>query len=105
MSEKIRVATEFDEICSAFEDNSFENRYYLDLKTGEIIFISDLTMDNEEIEEKLDAEFGKRYIAIPKIDPSEGYEDMEDFIETVQDENLKEKLYIAIDGKGGLQTV
>jgi hypothetical protein len=106
VSERIRVATDFDEICWAFEDASLENRHYLDLETGEIIFISELTMDNEEIEEieeKLDEEFGKRYIAIPKIDPSEGYEDMEDFIETVRDENLKEKLYIAIDGRGAFR--
>ncbi|MBS7251549.1 MAG: hypothetical protein KIH08_13315 [Candidatus Freyarchaeota archaeon] len=101
----MRVATDFDEICWAFEDVSFDTRYYLDLKTGEIIFVSDF-MDREEIEEireKLDAEFGERYILIPKMDPSEGYRDMEDFIETVQDENLKEKLYIAIDGRGAFR--
>ncbi|MEX2752833.1 MAG: UPF0158 family protein [Candidatus Freyarchaeota archaeon] len=105
MSGKIRVATDLGEICLAFEDASLENRYYLDLKTGDIIFVSDF-MDSaeiEEIEEKLDAELGKRYIAIPKIEPSEGYEDMEDFIETVQDESLKEKLYIAIDGRGAFR--
>lgn len=105
MPEKIRVVTDFDEICWAFEDVSLDNRYYLDLKTGEIIFVSDF-MDREEIkeiEEKLDAGFGERYIVIPKIEPGEGYEDMEDFIETVQDEGLKEKLYIAIDGRGAFR--
>jgi len=104
VSRKIKVAADLGEICWAFEDASLESRYYLDLKTGEVIFVSDFmdTEEIEEIEEELSAGF-ERYIKIQKMPPREGYEDMKDFIETVQDENLKEKLYIAIDGRGAFR--
>jgi len=36
-----------DELCSAMENSSYENEYYLDLKTGEILFLSEY-MDDEE---------------------------------------------------------
>ena len=36
-----------EELCSAMEDSSYEHEYYLDLKTGEIVFLSDI--DGEEL--------------------------------------------------------
>lgn len=40
------------------------------------------------------------FIEIPQYDSRFGYQDMENFIETLSDENLREKLFIAIDGQG-----
>ncbi len=102
MPEKIEVPADLEELCAAFEDSSMDNRYYLDLETGEVIFISDSYMDaeeKEELDETIDEWLGERYIWIPRMSSDEGYEDMEDFIETVEDENLKEKLCIAINGR------
>lgn len=45
-----------------------------------------------KLDEKVEEGFGERYISIPNADSHEGYEDMEDFIGTVNDVNLKEKL-------------
>jgi len=42
-------------------------------------------------------------LAIPNAESHEGYQDMEDFIETVNEMNLKEKLNIAISGKGAFR--
>lgn len=93
-------------LCYAFEDSSGDHRYYLDLETGEVIFISEYYMDpmeKEELEEKIEEDIGERYIFISGDDSSEGYEDMVGFIETVKDANLKEKLCIAISGKGAFR--
>ncbi len=106
MSEKIKVPADLQEICNLFEDSSCEHRGYLDKKTGEIIQIFDDIMDPDEMEElddKVDEGLGERYIAIPNAESYEGYQDMEDFIETVHDMNLKEKLNIAISGKGAFR--
>src|SRR3989304_10492589 len=106
MSEKIRVPADLQEICILFEDSSCEHRGYLDLKTGEIIQIFDDIMDSDEkelLDEKVDEGLGKRYITIPNAESHEGYQDMEDFIDTVNEMNLKEKLNIAISGKGAFR--
>ncbi|TRZ89490.1 MAG: hypothetical protein D4R88_05410 [Methanosarcinales archaeon] len=106
MSEKIKVPADLQEICILFEDSSCEHRGYLDMKTGEIIQIFDDIMDadeNEELDDKVDEGLGERYIAIPNAESHDGYHDMEDFIETVNDRNLKEKLNIAISGKGAFR--
>ena len=86
------------------EDSSYEYEYYLDLETGEILFISDY-MDDEETGKLKDQinENPDRYERIPKAESHEGYEDMVDFIATVKDERLVELLEVAINGKGAFR--
>jgi len=59
------------------KDSSYEHEYYLDLKTGEILFISDY-MDDEETEKLRDNidEEPDRYERIPRVESHESYEDM-----------------------------
>lgn len=95
---------DLDELCSAMEDSSYEHEYYLDLKTGEILFLSEY-MDHEETEELRDRidDDPDRYERIPGAESHEGYEDMEDFIATVKDEHLAELLEVAINGRGAFR--
>ena len=44
-----------------------------------------------------------RYIAIPKVEGHEAYRDMEDFIATVANPRLQERLYRAISGHGAFR--
>ncbi len=106
MPRRIKVPVNLNDLCSAFEDCRVDYKYFLDLETGEILYISDEFMDDkerEEVEEKVDEGFGERYISIPETSPEEGYGEMRDFLETVKDGNLKEKLYIALNGKGAFR--
>ena len=106
MSEKIQLPIDLQELCFIFEDSSCEHRSYLDLETGEIIRIFDDIMDSdekEELDDKVEEGFGERYITIPNAESYEGYQDMEDFIETVKGVKLKEKLYNAIANKGAFR--
>lgn len=52
---------------------------------------------------EIEADFGSRYIGIPKATSREGYRDMEDFIYTVEDKHLQDLLSVAIDGKGAFR--
>jgi hypothetical protein len=93
-----------DELCEAMENSSYENEYFLDLETGEILFISE-HMDDEESEklkERIEEDF-KRYERIPKAESHEGYQEMVDFIATVDNERLAELLEVAINGKGAFR--
>ena len=106
MSEKIQLPIDLQELYFIFEDSSCEHRSYLDLETGEIIRIFDDIMDSdekEELDDKVEEGFGERYITIPNAESYEGYQDMEDFIETVKGVKLKEKLYNAIANKGAFR--
>jgi hypothetical protein len=104
MEKKKALKIDLDELCSAMADSSYEHEYYLDLETGEILFISDY-MDDEETGKLKDQveEDSDRYERIPEAESHEGYEDMVDFIATVKDERLVELLEVAINGKGAFR--
>ncbi len=86
------------------EDSSYEHEYYLDLETGEMLFLSEYLDDEErgKLRDRIDDD-PDRYERIPKADPHEGYEDMQAFIATVKDERLAELLEVAINGKGAFR--
>ena len=104
MEKKKALNIDIDELCSAMENSSYENDYYLDLETGEILFLSGY-MDDEETGKLKDQveEDSYRYERIPEAESHEGYEDMVDFIATVKDERLVELLEVAINGKGAFR--
>ena len=99
--EKKALKIDLDELCEAMEDSSYEREYYLDLKTGEVLFVSDYTDDEEteKLKDRVEKDFD-RYEHVPKAESREGYEDMVDFIATIEDERLAELLEVAISGKG-----
>jgi len=102
--EKKALNINLDELCEAMEDNSYENEHFLDLETGEILFVSEY-MDDEESEklkDRIEEDF-ERYERIPKAESHEGYQDMIDFIATVDNERLAELLEVAINGKGAFR--
>ena len=86
------------------EDSSYKYDYYLDLKTGKVLMISE-NMDDEEIEKLTDEidENPDRYEGIPRAESHDAYEDMEDFIATVGNKHLVELLEVAIGGKGAFR--
>ena len=104
MEGKKVLKIDLDELCSAMEDSSYEHEYYLDLETGEILFLSEY-MDDEEtdkLREQIEQE-SDRYERIPVAESHEGYQDMEDFIATVKDEHLTDLLEVAINGRGAFR--
>ena len=102
--EKKALNINLDELCEAMEDSSYENEYFLDLETGEILFISDYTDDEEtgELKDRIE-EDSDHYERIPKAESHEGYQEMVDFIATVDNEHLVELLEVAINGKGAFR--
>jgi hypothetical protein len=53
--------------------------------------------------DQIERGYGSRYIGVPEADPHEGYRDMEDFIATVKDERLQDRLWRAIQGRGAFR--
>ena len=100
-----KVKANLSELIDAFDNCQIGYEYYLDTKTGELLLVSDEFMDTnetEEIYERLDSE-PERYLSIPTESSREGYQDMVAFTEFLEDENLKEKLCIALNGRGAFR--
>ena len=104
------------------------NECYLDTQTGEVLLVGHEVLceleDDEETEDDEEAILEKlpdwqhqerelaariaddddnRYERIPENESSEGYRLLERFAATVRDPSLREKLDIALDGKGAFR--
>jgi predicted nucleotidyltransferase len=86
------------ELCMALEDNSPEQAWWLDPRTGELEPWSELG-DNED--QKHPEERG--FVAVDPVDSSESYSDMEDFAERVSDGRTRDLLLRAIAGRGAFR--
>ena len=96
--------------------------YYLDTENGQVIVLSeevskyieddeymnirdlpDWQKDEIKIAEKILNDQTDRYVNIPEKPSYESYEVMVDFTDRVEDELLRDKLNIALDGKGAFR--
>jgi hypothetical protein len=100
-----KVKANLSDLMDAFDDCRIGDEFYLDVKTGELLRVSDEFMETDETEkiyERLDSE-PERYLSIPTRSSREGYQDMVAFSESLEDENLQEKLWIALNGRGAFR--
>ncbi|MCP4678171.1 MAG: hypothetical protein GY854_22190 [Deltaproteobacteria bacterium] len=99
--EKIKVAVDWVELEGALENNSPELHSFLNTVTGDVIRIFE---GGEGAESRLkQSESSPDYVYIEPVSSREQYRWMEEFIEIVEEPTLKDKLNIAIDGKGAFR--
>jgi len=114
-----KLKVDMAELEAAFEDASWEMNYYLDLETGEVITVTDemrlyweeppdyplpdWQQEWVEMAKQVEDGYGSRYVSVPQGDSRQGYQDMERFISTVQDDCLREQLWRAIEGRGAFR--
>jgi len=95
-----RLSIDLELVEAAFEDRDGEGRWFLDGETGEVLRLDE--SDDDELADQID-EDGERYIAIPYQGSQAGYRDMEEFIDSVDDNRLRALLDVAINGKGAFR--
>jgi hypothetical protein len=128
---KQRIPVQMDDLQEALDYFGYEIDYYLDLDTGQVIMLhDDIRLDLQKIwnddpakveaaiqaldlgdEEKdmlraaaaIEQEEGARFIPIPHAESQDNYETMEDFIDTISDLKLRQKLATSIQGKGAFR--
>lgn len=116
-----KLKIDLSELVFAMEmGDNMERSGYLDTETGAIIDMPDDIMrgvengetdsvlvewDEElaDVAEKILSDEKNRFLLIPKRESREGYEIMVSFAGTVANKGLKEKLMIALDGKGAFR--
>ncbi|MDD5306272.1 MAG: UPF0158 family protein [Deltaproteobacteria bacterium] len=97
----VHVSVDWVELEGALENNSPELHSFLNKITGDVIRVFQGS-DNADTRMK-EIEASADFVYIEPISSREQYRWMEEFIEIVEDAGLKEKLNIAIDGKGAFR--
>jgi hypothetical protein len=100
-SETIKVAVDWVEFEGALENNSPDLRSFLNKITGDVIRVFE-SGDGSELKLR-QTEESDDFLFIEPISSREQYRWMEEFIEVVEEPTLKDKLNIAIDGKGAFR--
>lgn len=101
--EEIKITQhQFEEIVFACEHTSFETKFYFVKKTGEVEMLGDYVETDPELEERIEEEFGERYVRVPNIESWESFEDMEEFVENVTKKRMKDLLERALSGGKGV---
>ena len=98
--EELAVPVAWEALEDAFENNAPEVHSYLHFDTGEVIRIVDGVAD-PSMHTRIMSD--ARYLRIDPVSSREQYRWMERFIATVEDEELRRRLNIAIDGKGAFR--
>ena len=94
------IPVDWEALEDAFENNAPEVHSYLHLGTGEVLRVVDGIADPEmHARIASDAE----YVRVEPVSSREQYRWMERFIPMVENEDLKQKLMRAIDGKGAFR--
>ena len=98
------MKVKLDVILDAIEMADDNYTYFLDLETGESVFLADeliTGLDNEGLADEID-ENPKRYLRLPTKFEIHEYHIMEEFIWTLNGERA-DKLECAIRGRGAFE--
>lgn len=91
------------EIEMAMNDNSYIMEWYLDTEEEKTIFLSeDMYGEDKELQNLIENDTEDRFIPIPASPSREGWEQMERFIQSLDDQDKKTRnlLLTTIQGKG-----
>jgi len=98
----VRVDLDWDALEIAVERNSPDTDSYLDLSTGRVITITsgdpEAALNRQQVSENI-----RNYLRVEPASSREQYRWMERFVTSVSDPPLRERLLIAIDGKGAFR--
>ncbi len=98
-AKKRRLKVKLSDIIDAFDSTDETSENYLDLETGEVIYINDMFMDGSETDELSDQLDEHGSLRLPDQRELRDYDMMEAFVETLSGEQ-HERLSDAIRGRG-----
>ncbi len=96
------IPINWTDLETAFERNSPDTESFLDTRTGEVVTVTEGAIDYTEQRAKVQSG-GEAFVRIEPAASREQYKWMERFVASVTDEPLRERLVIAIDGKGAFR--
>jgi hypothetical protein len=96
------ITINWSDLEIAFERNSPDQESFLDLENGDLLAIIEGEPDAAARRAKV-ANNAERYLRVDPASSREQYRWMERFVASVADQALRERLLVAIDGKGAFR--
>ncbi len=96
------IKVKWDYVETAFERNSPDLQSFIDRETGDVLVVVDGLPEDDETMRRI-SENPERYVKIEPASSREQYRWMERFVTSVTEEDLRERLLLAIDGKGAFR--
>jgi hypothetical protein len=92
-------------LSQALDDADPDREHYLNLVDGSLwtFVLSESTDETRGRLQEIQARLGETYLAVPSVTTQQAYEEIEDFVEGVQDESTQDALFDAIERKGALR--
>ena len=100
--ESMPITVNWSDLEIAFERNSPDQESFLDLENGDLLSIVEGEPDAAARRARV-ASNPERYLRVDPASSREQYRWMERFVSSVSDQPLRERLLIAIDGKGAFR--
>lgn len=100
MKELKLTKQQLQEIVDTYDMHYDEIDTFLNIETGNVVILRtyDLEEEDEELSEVIEEGFNEVYFRIPHRESDEGYADMVDFTETIEDEKLQTALLDILSG-------
>ncbi len=98
------MKVKLSEILMGMEFSNTDNGAFLNIKTGEVVLVSDPDITGED--EEFDTEYydsNEDYISLPDDYDIDEYRMMQDFIGTVSDDSIAQTLSISLQGSGAFR--
>ena len=96
------IPIRWNELEMAFERNAPDTESFVDARTGEVVVVVDGQPESAELRGRV-ITGGESYVKIEPASSREQYKWMEQYVAMVEDPALRERLLIAIDGKGAFR--
>jgi hypothetical protein len=97
-----RLKVNWPDVETAFERNSPGLNSYIDRQTGEVLVVIESAPEDGDKRALIDAN-PEGYVRIEPASSREQYQWMERFVASVEESELRDRLLIAIDGKGAFR--
>jgi len=97
-----KLCIEQTDLIEAFENEPLGIYYYLDILSGEIVKVSEDYCADETISQ-IDYDDPEKFLKIDPLPPEDLLKIRESFLDLVEDENVRDKLEVALTHRGPLR--
>ncbi len=95
-TEMVERKIDFSYLVFCWQDDSPDNAYYLDRKTGDVRLVNQHLLDLRQLTDEIEKD-RERYLYVPKPDKTDMLSDLHDFQHEVSSEQLKRLLSVAFE--------
>lgn len=93
-----RIPVDIEMLTNALDDHSDEHQWCLDLETGEIIFVSDIALEEDDELATAMKEKPERFRFIEPLPSTQAFQVMAEFVESLKEEKAAKALFRALNG-------